>query len=279
MPSTSSPRRGKTSWRTKFRGACNGSAPLTCLGSRRSSTCAERGCLKLGRGREVSTVALLEAGATHVDAVDIDGPALRVAEKRVALHGLTGAEFHCLNSTELSRFSGGSYDLVLFFATLEHMTHPERLATMPFVWSSLLRRGALLGVLDTPNRLWFFDHHTSTLPFYHWLPDDVAIDYARYSPRENLKQDFLQSRRDDAERLARWGRGISFHDFELWLGRFDGTVTVSGMDEYSRGLDHSSSKAWEETREGRYSNLLRGLAPHVPAPFFEGALNLVMRKP
>jgi 2-polyprenyl-3-methyl-5-hydroxy-6-metoxy-1,4-benzoquinol methylase len=234
--------------------------------------------LEVGAGTGASTVALLEAAAAHVDAVDIDAPALRVAERRVGLHGLVGAEFHCLNATELSRVGGRRYDLVLFFATLEHMTHAERMATMPFVWSSLLRPGAFLAVLDTPNRLWFFDHHTSTLPFYHWLPDDVAIDYACYVPRENLRRDFAHPSPDAIERLARWGRGVSYHDFELWLGPLDGTARVSGMEEYNRNRN-PSSQAWGETREGRFHNLLRESAPYVPAPFFEGALNLVMRKP
>jgi S-adenosylmethionine-dependent methyltransferase len=234
--------------------------------------------LEVGAGTGISTAALLGAGAARVDAVDIDERALTIAELRVRLHRLSGAAFHCLNATELGRFRGEPYDLVLFFAAIEHMTHRERVETMPLVWSSLVRPGGVLCILDTPNRLWFNDRHTSLMPFFHWLPDDVAVDYARFSPRATFRDDFTASAPDAAERLARWGRGISFHDFELWFGRLDG-IPVSGMDEYYRGRDPAWAKVWEETREGRFYSLLREAAPDVPAPFFGEALNLTMRKP
>ena len=78
--------------------------------------------LEIGAGTGVSTVALLQAGAAHVDAADIDGPALAAAQARIRLYDLSGALFHCLSATEVGRFAGEPYDLILFFATLEHMT-------------------------------------------------------------------------------------------------------------------------------------------------------------
>jgi S-adenosylmethionine-dependent methyltransferase len=235
--------------------------------------------LEVGAGTGVSTVALLEAGAAYVHGIDVDDAALTVARKRVSLHGFKDAEFHAMNATDLEHFSGQTFDLILFFATIEHMTHLERMATLPLVWNSLMGPGALLCVLDTPNRLWYNDRHTGMLPFFHWLPDDVAIDYMRFSPRNSLRDDFVKRGPDDYERLARWGRGISFHDFDLWFGQIDDTTEVVGMDEYYREKDPAWAKVWEQTLEGRFYTYLREAAPHVPSPFFGEALNLVIRKP
>ena len=41
-------------------------------------------------------------------------------------------------------------------------------------------------MFETPNRLLWWDHHTSILPFYGMLPDDLAIAYADRSPRGDL---------------------------------------------------------------------------------------------
>jgi 2-polyprenyl-3-methyl-5-hydroxy-6-metoxy-1,4-benzoquinol methylase len=233
--------------------------------------------LEVGAGTGISTVALLEAGAAHVDALDLDGPALVAARARVRLHGLSGADFHHLNATEIARLAGRPYDLILFFATIEHMTHQERMAALPAAWS-MLGGDAVLCVLDTPNRLWFNDRHTGMMPFFHWLPDDVAVDYARFSPRQTLSEDFASTGPDAAERLARWGRGISFHDFELWFGR-DELAGASGMDEYHRSRDPAWAEVWAQTPEGRFYAFLQEAAPHIPGPFFGEALNLALRRP
>ena len=51
---------------------------------------------------------------------------------------------------------------MIFFACLEHMTYAERLTAMRATWNGL-RAGALWCSIETPNRLWWFDEHTSFL--------------------------------------------------------------------------------------------------------------------
>jgi len=137
--------------------------------------------LELGCATGCSTVALAEQGA-RVTAIDVNQKSLEVAKTRCALYGLS-AEFLCVNAANLSTaLSSRQFDVVVLFAVLEHMTHAERMASMVETWE-LLRPGGLWVISETPNRLWYFDDHTSLLPFYSWLPDDLAFEYSRMSPR------------------------------------------------------------------------------------------------
>lgn len=157
--------------------------------------------LEIGAGTGSSVVALAESGA-EVDAIDIMDNHLTVARTRVAMHGLQARIVAC-NAVDFP-FAWGDYDLILLSATLEHMTLSERLSFLETAWKHLKARG-LLGIYETPNRLWFRDDHTSQLPFFHWLTDEMAIAYARKSPRADFASSQL-----DVTRLARWGRGASF---------------------------------------------------------------------
>lgn len=82
----------------------------------------------------------------------------------------------------------------------------------------MLAPGSFWGVIDRPNWLWWFDNHTAFLPFLHWLPDDLASDYAPHSYCSFMKAYALKER-DDATTLdfARRGRGVSYHEFDLTL--------------------------------------------------------------
>jgi S-adenosylmethionine-dependent methyltransferase len=136
--------------------------------------------LELGCGTGSATVALAEQGA-RVTGVDLCERSLAVARRRCELHGVDAS---CVlgNAVEvLEKQRGERFDLILFYASLEHMTHEERKQALRRAWQ-LLCPGSLLGVVETPNRLWHYDSHTSFLPFFHWLPDDLAFEYSSRSP-------------------------------------------------------------------------------------------------
>jgi S-adenosylmethionine-dependent methyltransferase len=100
------------------------------------------------------------------------------------------------------------------------MTYEERLLSLKAAWS-LLGSGCLLAIIESPNRLWYFDDHTSNLPFYHWLPDELALEFLKRS--RNYYFDPVFERFDETSQieLIRRGRGVSFHEFELALGDID----------------------------------------------------------
>ena len=85
--------------------------------------------LEIGCGTGSSTVALAEQGATVVG-IDVDEGAILVAKDRCRVYGIT-ADIHVMSAEQIKReFQGEAFDLVIFFACLEHMTVGERLAAL-----------------------------------------------------------------------------------------------------------------------------------------------------
>lgn len=183
----------------------------------------------------------------HIQAYDIVAASVDAAQRRLAILGLSErAACHCVEpqhllATMVARapvafMAGGSsrpaVDIVLIYAVLEHQTVPERLETLSACWN-LLRPGGMLVVADTPNRLTYWDAHTSDLPFFHMLPDSVALPYASRSPRAGLRESIAdvlpKGEARAAEVLARWGRGVSYHEFELALGDLTNLVVLDGF--------------------------------------------------
>jgi S-adenosylmethionine-dependent methyltransferase len=92
--------------------------------------------------------------------------------------GQTNIEVRVINAdTLLAQLSANhppdTADAVLLYAVLEHQHPLERLETLTRCWD-LLRPGGVLIVVETPNRIVYFDPHTSLLPFFAMLPPEVA---------------------------------------------------------------------------------------------------------
>lgn len=172
--------------------------------------------IEIGSGTGASTLAF----APHLREIvcyEIDAVAVEAARQRMAHFGLTNVEqrVELLGpDSELVR-AGRSVDMVVLCAVLEHMSFDELTTALGTAWN-VLKPGGLLVVSDTPNRLAGMDHHTSLLPFFSALPMDVMLAYAARSPREAFRDAIHETPSDRrAEVMTRWGRGISYHDFEL----------------------------------------------------------------
>jgi S-adenosylmethionine-dependent methyltransferase len=235
--------------------------------------------LEIGCGTGVSTLALAEQGA-RVTAVDVDAPAVDVARRRLELFDLD-AEVLTLSAVEIERaFGGRSFDLIVYWASLEHMTIEERLATLAQSWR-LLAPGQMCAVVEAPNRLHFLDFHTSCLPFFHWLPDDLAMDYARFSPRPGF-QAAMAGRDTQAagsrEVLARWGRGLSYHEFELAMAPLPELDIVNSMVGHHSATNPLYGARYRMSANGRWARMLKRIKPAIPDAFLEPGLSLVIRR-
>ena len=225
--------------------------------------------LDIGCGTGSSTVALAEQGA-KVTAIDIDQGALQVARDRCRIYGLDPS-LQRMNANHIAAFGANAFDLVIFSGSLEHMTNAERLAGLRGAWQ-ILPAGGLLSVVDAPNRLWYFDRHTSQLPFYNWLPDDLAFDYSRFSTRKNFCE--LYKSRDGAseEHFLRRGRGVSFHEFDLAVRPARELKVLGAMHSgWARDLFASGERR-------RYKAMLRSLCPGIHEGFFDPTLELVIER-
>jgi hypothetical protein len=124
--------------------------------------------------------------------------------------------------------------VLLLYAVLEHLTVSERLRVLS-LGRELVAPGGVIVVCETPNRLIYFDHHTAQMPFFHLLPDELALAYYRRSARPDFRAaiDAAAAQGEDSglEAIVRWGRGVSFHEFEVVFGeRLDRHVVASNYD-------------------------------------------------
>lgn len=234
--------------------------------------------LEIGCGTGASTVALAEQGA-QVTAVDIDDESLRVAQARMDAHGLK-CEFIKGNGADIwQALHARNFDFVIFFACLEHMTYDERLRAMSSSWNQL-RPGALWCSIETPNRLWFYDDHTSRLNFFNWLPDELAFDYSKFSAREPFRSAYRERTPQAFESFLRHGRGVSYHEFDLAIGNAAQLDVVSCLHLRLRKPGFLGWRDLKRLRKpkGQFEHLIARLRPDLHRGFFLPYLDLIIRK-
>jgi 2-polyprenyl-3-methyl-5-hydroxy-6-metoxy-1,4-benzoquinol methylase len=175
--------------------------------------------------------------AKRLIGVDIDAAAIEEGHERVRAAGVSNVSLE-LHSAEAIREAiserRGKIDVFLLYAVLEHLTVAERLAVLRLARDVVRPDGAIV-VCETPNRLTYLDHHTARMPFFHMLPDELAVDYYTRSAREDFKAAIdaaaSSGRQPALEAVARWGRGVSFHEFELVFGeRLEQHVIASNYE-------------------------------------------------
>lgn len=232
--------------------------------------------LEIGCGTGSSTVALAECGA-NVTAVDVDEPSLGVARERCRAYGIAATMVLANAGTLPLSIRSQPFDMVIFYASLEHMTIEERLDAITTTWT-MLPAGGLWCIIETPNRLWYFDWHTSLLPFFMWLPDEIAFQYSRFSDRPRFKDVYGDQNAEAMLHFRRRGRGVSFHELEVTLGRLNSLDVAGWLDWHAR-----TSSWWQRWKnavssDAQYLRVIRRIASGVPEPFLQPRLDVAIRK-
>jgi 2-polyprenyl-3-methyl-5-hydroxy-6-metoxy-1,4-benzoquinol methylase len=191
--------------------------------------------LEYGCGNAAVSCAFAQR-AGRVIGLDIDSGWIDLGNEEIRKRGLKNVELELhptgsiLDAVAARR---GQIDVILLYAVLEHLTVPERLAVLRLAREVVNPDGAIV-VCETPNRLIYFDHHTARMPFFHLLPDELAVEYYPRSERDDFKAaiDEAAGRGHEAalEAIARWGRGVSFHEFEVVFGDLSKHVIASSYD-------------------------------------------------
>jgi S-adenosylmethionine-dependent methyltransferase len=150
------------------------------------------------------------------------------------------------------------------------MTIGERLDSLRQAWA-MLPSGGLLVIVETPNRLWFRDDHTARLPFFHWLPNELAFAYSRFSERENFREIYKTYDSSSKIHFLRRGRGMSFHEIELAIAPIRELRILGSLGQ--------SKSARPMSRDGRqFKSSMRKLFPSLHEAFFDEYLDLMIAK-
>ena len=190
--------------------------------------------LEIGCGTGSSSITLAEQGA-EVTGIDVDIPSIKAARLRANLLALK-IKFLELSGTEINKLND-KFDVVIFYATLEHMTVEERIESLKQAYSLLSENGYLI-VVEAPNRLWIEDTHTSELPFFNWLPDNLAYLYTKFSEKQSFNSKYLDEEYLMLDEFYRRGRGVSYHEFDLAFNNSEDLIIISSLNRlvYSKSL-------------------------------------------
>jgi SAM-dependent methyltransferase len=199
------------------------------------ATVLEYGC---GPG---SVSRMMAPHAARYIGLDIDPDYIATAR---AMNESENASFHAHPPEEIGdalRSYAGEVDVVLLYAVVEHLTLTERLDVLASA-REVARPHGVVVVVELPNRLTPVDHHSSFEPFLTQLPDELALDYleSRELRRPEIR-DYVLDKRDLSVRVGeddealmafrRFGRGASFHEFELaWGGRINDCVVATNWE-------------------------------------------------
>jgi 2-polyprenyl-3-methyl-5-hydroxy-6-metoxy-1,4-benzoquinol methylase len=223
--------------------------------------------LEIGCGTGSSTVSLAEQGA-NVTGIDFDEGALKVARERCEIYNVPATLIYGNASEVYKNLLNHKYDIIIFLATIEHMTYSERIICLQKYYN-LLPSGAYLSIINSPNRLWYFDHAVSVLPFFHWLPDNVAFDYSKYSKRINFKDMYLVHSEEMLLHFLRRGRGFSYHELEIALN-----IPAENLNVINYIGRHFSPNSLDN----KFHNLLVKINPKISKGFFYPNIDIMLRK-
>lgn len=182
--------------------------------------------LEIGCGTGSSSITLAEQGA-NVVGVDIHKESLQIAKFRSKIYDLKINFLEC-SSVDVDKL-GNNFEAIILYATLEHLTFEERIITLEKC-KKILDKDGLLIVIEAPNRLWYFDSHTSELPFFQWLPDDLAYKYSKFSPKKSFSSNYQDENYSNLVGFLRRGRGVSYHEFELVFDNFSELNIISRLN-------------------------------------------------
>jgi SAM-dependent methyltransferase len=241
--------------------------------------------LEVGCGTGSVTVVLSHC-ASSVLSIDIARNEVEIARRRCDLLAAR-PEIRVAPESWLKPNSGFDFgalfagiDAVVCYAVIEHLTIDERLVLLRESWKHLPSGGHLI-VFETPNRLMPTDWHSNWLPFSETLPDRLLSLYLPKSKRSGLPDGIVCRELDqmsalNVDRMCRWGRAASFHEFDIAIGLDQLKVIADG---YSVGARSQDGFAADLLYEQALASIFDRLQPPVPRGFARPSLDFILEKP
>lgn len=237
--------------------------------------------LEIGCGN-ASITAPMAMASRYVTAFDLPSDNHAIAVRRCELLGINNVTIQQHGVEWIDEYVGdakalfGEVDVILCHAVLEHLTIIERLRFLGAAWRHLSIGGYLI-VMEAHNRLYWFDWHSSRMPFFDQLPDELAHLWITRSRRatvpENIKAYSVdQLEKVDRDGLYRFGRGVSFHEFYI-------SINASCFEVANPWLiDRTAYLGWNETYIKVLEEQLSKVDPPVHRAFGQPSLDLILKK-
>lgn len=153
------------------------------LGFLPAAAFAGKDVLDFGCGAGASTLVLARLlPPCRLVGIELQERLLELARLRAQHLARPGIRFElALSPTELPPRLG-AFDFIVMSAVYEHLLPHERNSLLPALWRHL-RPGGTLFVNQTPHRWSPIELHTTGLPLINYLPDRLALAYARSCSR------------------------------------------------------------------------------------------------
>ena len=154
----------------------------------------------------------------------------------------------------------------------------------------ILPIGGMIIIVDTPNTLFFYDGHTSGLPFHHWISDELAYRYVEFNPNSIFQSEKYTNELIDLkiDEFVNWGRSVSYHDFEVSFNKSIESIKIlNPLSNYENEIYYIENKIIslyrllqfkKESIENRYIKLMSEYMPKIDPSFFGSYLNIIIEK-
>jgi predicted O-methyltransferase YrrM len=145
--------------------------------------------MDFGSGGGASTMILARLFPdAEIVGVDLEVNLLSIARLRAEHYGFRNVRFLQSRSGSELPEDVGDFDFIVLCAVYEHLLPDERRQLLPQLWTRL-KYGGVFFIDETPNRCFPVETHTTCLPFINYLPDPIALAFARRFSRRTLAKD------------------------------------------------------------------------------------------
>lgn len=176
------------------------------LSYRHEADFAGRRLLDFGSGSGSSSVVLARMfPEASIVGVELEPEFVELARHRTEHHRLSDRVSFVLSPDATSLPPDiGSFDFIVMSAVYEHLLPAERREVLALLWTQLKQDG-LVFVGQTPYRWFPLEMHTTGLPLINYLPDRLALAYARrFSRRAQSDESWNELLRARADRRLCW---------------------------------------------------------------------------
>jgi ubiquinone/menaquinone biosynthesis C-methylase UbiE len=201
--------------------------------------------LEVGCGEGPKACALAPMFKEYIG-IDLDRKSISIGRRNADALGLT-VDLRLMEAADLPQLlSTESFDIIILYAILEHLTIDERLSTLAMCWNALPSDGYLL-IGEAPNRISPIDYHSSKIPYFHLMPPELAQRFIDRSSHKNWIKG-VRSERTIELGLYRYGQHVGFEEFDLAIEPVEQIGRLIQFDGWSDGMMNLYPLRWFELR-------------------------------